>query len=219
MRIEHDHTIDLNQMVYRQTRQSKFTYYTGEWHQFLMETVRVPMFYLLTHGTEVDGILQCNDYASMTMKLLDGYRDGVKILEFGRPNGLPNFKTSIVPMSKDIELIPTWGPRASGERFVRSHQAYGKKQTANYVQIILYHRDTLLESDSERNLTGADWEVISINGRLYEEPDPQIPYTMARNQLAYDPVYGVGGTQADYTGEQFARAMMFWNDHIMIKEH
>jgi hypothetical protein len=66
-------------------------------------------------------------------------------------------------------------------------------------------------------LTGADWEIVSINANIYDTDMPMTPMAMARNQLA-DTEDGAGGTKANYTGEEFAKAIVFWNTHTLVRE-
>jgi hypothetical protein len=61
----------------------------------------------------------------------------------------------------------------------------------DYVDIILYRAD-VLEEDGDRS-TQADWEIVSINGRLNEKEPPMDPMTIVRNwkhlkggDMAYD---------------------------------
>jgi hypothetical protein len=86
--------------------------------------------------------------------------------------------------------------------------AKAKKQRAAACEIICYHKDVLAE-DNDRS-TLAEWEVIAIKARSSEEEEPMDPYTMARNFLHLK-----GGTKGDFTAEQFAKSIVYWNNHCM----
>jgi hypothetical protein len=71
--------------------------------------------------------------------------------------------------------------------------------------------------ESGEEFSGADWDIVSINARCFDEPAPIPPQTMARNQLA-NTEDGVGGTKADYSADEFAKSIVFWNTHTLIRE-
>ena len=90
---------------------------------------------------------------------------------------------------------------------------------------MLYRRDVLLEDYERERSEGRDakledfvgtdceWELVSINARPTPEPEPLTPDTMARNFLELP-----GGTKADYTAEEFARAILYWSCRAMLGE-
>ena len=51
--------------------------------------------------------------------------------------------------------------------------------------------------------------IITGCGKKQEE-EPMDPYTMARNFLHLK-----GGTKGDFTAEQFAQSIVYWNNHAM----
>ena len=149
----------------------------------------------------------------------EGYRDGV--LEV--PVNPYKFYSSIVPRDTNVNgsqnTVMVYEPRRPGEEPVYKTVTYGIKKPALFVDLILYRKDVLEEDPMDRDqLTGADWEIVSINARTTAEEVPMTPMTMARNQLADDPKYGKGGTKGEFTPEQFARSIMFWNEHVMVRE-
>jgi len=148
-----------------------------------------------------------------------GYRDGV--LEVPIP--ALGFFSSVVLKDPNVDGTQSTEvvleARRKGERPVWKTVTYGTKVPAQYVDLILYRKDVLEEDPLNKDeLTGADWEIVSINAKPNSEDIPMSPITMARNQLADDPKYGVGGTKGEFTPEQFARSIMFWNDHVMVRE-
>jgi hypothetical protein len=187
--------IKASKFVKRQTRESEFSYYDGSWER--LERLSLGLF--------INGLSR------------EGYRDGVVLLTVPRGN-LENFYSAVVPITEDIEFETVFEARREGEKPFKKSIAYGKKVPAKNVDIVLYRKDVLEEDPTDRdNLTGADWEIVSINCSPYEYDLPQSPSSMARNQLA-DTEGGKGGTKANYSGDEFAKAIIFWNTHTMVRE-
>lgn len=133
-----------------------------------------------------------------------GYRDGVILVD------VPHYKfySSIVEIDEKTKLEVNYAPRVPGEDSFIRIAAVGKKQPAQYVTIVLYRHDVLAE-DNDRS-TDAEWEIIAIKARTSIEEEPMDPYTMARNFLHLK-----GGTKGDFTAEQFAKSIIYWNNHVM----
>lgn len=134
-----------------------------------------------------------------------GYKEGVILVE------MPAhwFRSAIVELNVDSKLTANYAPRREGEApFVRV-SAKGKKQPAKYAQVVLYSRAVLMENNEAE--TNAEWEIICIKARVTEEEEPMDPYTMARNFL-----HLTGGTKGDFSAEQFANSIVYWNNHSMI---
>jgi hypothetical protein len=185
--------IKASKFVKRQTRESEFSYYDGPW-------------------TTLEALAETYFYSHQR----PGYRDGVVLV--GLPKGLPRFYSAVVPITDDIEFETVFEARREGEKPFKKTVAYGKKVPAKNVDIVLYRKDVLEEDETDReSLTGADWEIVSINCSPYEYDLPQTPMSMARNQLA-DTEDGIGGTKANYTGDEFAKAITFWNTHTLVRE-
>jgi hypothetical protein len=180
--------IQCSEFVKRQTRTSEFSYYDGDFDEIVKKAVER----FETHRR-------------------DGYRDGVVLVEVD-PTG---FYSALVPVTDDIEFEVVFEARREGENPYKKQIAYGKKQPATHVDIVLYRKDVLQESGEE--FSGADWDIVSINARCFDEPAPIPPQTMARNQLA-NTEDGVGGTKADYSADEFAKSIVFWNTHTLIRE-
>ena len=119
------------------------------------------------------------------------------------------FWSAVRPVEPGEPLTTTFEARAPGEEPVLRTVARGSKAPAKYVEIILYHRNTLGEESS----TDADWEMVSINPSPIEDPLPMDPTTMARNQRTE-----IGGTfQRTYSPEEWAHASWFWARHVSVK--
>ena len=84
------------------------------------------------------------------------------------------------------------------------------KPIADVAEIIIYSHEVLKQKNE--NTTDAEFEIISINCRMSEEPEPQTPIAMARNFLDLP-----GGTKAEYTAQQFAEAIVYWSRRAMRK--
>lgn len=146
-------SIDINDFVKRQTKNSRFSYFDGTWEE-LVELIK-------------DNF---NNYRQ-------GYRDGVILISVPSKN----FYTSICKIEKDSILETKFEARRDGEEPIkRTVIKNGKKTPARYVDIVLYRHDVLLENNE--NSTDADWEIISINASIVEN-EPMHPMTMARNML------------------------------------
>ena len=186
--------IKASNFVKRQTRESEFSYFDGSWEELEKLTEKLYM-----------GAL--NDRP--------GYRDGVRLVNVPNKKG---FYSAVVPISEDIEITTVFEARREGEKPFKKSIAYGKKVPANNVAIVLYRKDVLEEDPTDReSLTGADWEIVSVNCSPYDYDLPMTPSAMARNQLA-DTEDGKGGTKANYTGDEFAKAITFWNTHTLVRE-
>lgn len=108
----------------------------------------------------------------------------------------------------DPELLTViYKARVPGEDPYLQVCSKGQKQPAKHVELVLYSHETLGKDAS----TDADWEIVSVNARLSEAPEPMHPVTMARNFLNR-----TGGTPAKYTAEEFAQAIEFWSNHVMV---
>jgi hypothetical protein len=176
-------TIGINSFVKRQTADSKFSHYDGSWESLVL-CVAVHL-----------------DMAK------PGYRDGV--LEVPVPP--EGFFSGVYDLSQGDEvrqLVASFEARRAGEEpYIDVVACDVAKQPAVAVNVILYRRDVLGDEAS----TDKEWEIVSINARMSEEPEPMNPVTMARNFLGAE-----GGTEAEYTAEQFAEAIVYWSKRVMI---
>ena len=133
-----------------------------------------------------------------------GYKDGVVLVDLVSYG----FYSAIVKLNEESKLTANYAPRRIGEApFIRV-SAKAKKQQAKFAQVVLYRHDVLAENNERE--TDAEWEIVCIKARVTEEEEPMDPYTMARNFL-----HLAGGTKGDFTAEQFAKSIVYWNNHCM----
>jgi hypothetical protein len=185
--------IKASEFVKRQTRESEFSYFTSSWNA--LEDIATSLFN--------DGLIRT------------GYREGVILIDVPEVT-LNMFMSALVPITDDLVFKTEFVARREGEEKLSKSVAYGKKQPAKSAFIVLYSKEVLSE-DPLNELTGADYEIISINASPTLEEPPMRPATMARNFLA-DTEQGKGGTKGEYTAKQFAESIMFWKKHTLIKE-
>ena len=140
----------------------------------------------------------------------EGYRDGVRLVQVANEL-ISNFVCPLVKIDETTKLKAEWLQRQEGEKpYIRVSAKNGDPLKAGRVELILYHRDVLAETNE--NSTDTDWELISINA-VPEGVDllPMKPVTMMRNQLKLP-----GGTSAHYTSEKWAEAIKFWQEFVPI---
>lgn len=136
-----------------------------------------------------------------------GYKDGVLLLSVDPTR----FFTGIVELTPSVQLVAAFKARREGELPFIDVTARGHKMPAEAVDLVLYRKDIL---DGDASAIPADYEIVSINARLYKAyAEPMTPMAMARNFLALP-----GGTKADYTAEEFAKSIAFWSQHAMRAE-
>lgn len=144
---------------------------------------------------------------------VEGYRPGVCRVPV-TPEG---FFCSTIEAKDAPELIAVFEARREGELPFLQVRTTGAKSPAHAVEVILYRHD-VLEEGGERT-SDAEWEVVSIQARLSDEPEPMHPMTMARNFLkGIDPNHpaGEGGSAGTYTAEDFARAVVYWSARVKV---
>jgi hypothetical protein len=179
-----------NTFVYRQTEDSPFSYYEGEWNELVD----------LVEHSYLNG-----DYEQ-------GYRDGV-ILVNVEPSG---FFSGIVTLTEGDELTGSFKPRRRGETPRKQVLAKGgKKIPAQSCQIVLYRGDVLAEGgDNDGNGTADQWEIISINASPVEGSAPIDPMTLLHNHFGSD-----GGTDTNMSDSELVKqlsiSMEWWRDKAM----
>lgn len=142
-------------------------------------------------------------------KQVPGYRKGV-ILVPVNPDG---FFTPVVLLKEGDLIIGQYKSRHPGEEPRKSTKVVGSKKTpAKAVDVVLYHKDVLAESNQRS--TDADWEIISINARPTEEEEPIHPSTLMANHFVLD-----GGTATEMSDSEFVAALrksvMYWKDKML----
>lgn len=135
-----------------------------------------------------------------------GYRDGVVLV----PVPAEGFFSGVVEVTPETPLRATFTARRKGEEpYLQVEAVGGEKSPARFVEVVLYRHDVLAVDNSAS--TEAEWEVISVNARATEGLEPLTPMAMARNFLRLP-----GGTAAEYTVEEFARAIVYWSTRAML---
>jgi hypothetical protein len=207
-------TVACNPFVYRQTADSRFSHYvpaSGNPEDTWAELVELVERYRL-------------DPARVT-SLKPG-----KVVRVSLPvSECPGrFFSAVIAVDENTQLEAFFAKRPGaleGELpFIHTFAVGGEKASAMVADVILYHESHL--NDEEKTYTPegatepvritAQWQIVSINCRTTEEEEPPTPVAMARNFLAgLEAAEGAGGSAADYTAEQFARAIMYWSRRTM----
>jgi hypothetical protein len=181
--------IKCSEFVKRQTKDSGFSYYSGSWED--LEKV----------------VHECFRNKN---NVRPGYKPGVVLvdLSFTGFEHLGKFYSAMVDITEETKLNISYAPRLRGEDpFIRI-SAKADKQETKFVTFVLYHKDVLAEDDDRS--TDSEWELIAIKARMTKKEEPMDPYTMARNFLHLK-----GGTKGDFTAQQFAESIVYWNSHCM----
>ena len=140
----------------------------------------------------------------------EGYRDGVRIVQGSKEN-IKYFHCPFVKINSNTQLISRVVKRQDNEEsYIQTRAVTGKQLKAEKVEYILYRHDILAEN--RENSTNKDWELISIHA-IPKGVDkmPMGPVTMMRNQLNLE-----GGTSANYTSEEWAEAVEFWQKYAEL---
>ena len=139
-----------------------------------------------------------------------GYRDGVYLVQMPK-HEVPLFKTfDAYPMFEGMKMSAEWAkvPGREHEPAKLQIKILEPKIPCNYVDIVIYRKDVLKEDKDET--TGADYDIVSINGRLGKDPAPIDPMTLVRNWLHLK-----GGTEMKGTTESEMLTMLC--DSILYK--
>lgn len=140
----------------------------------------------------------------------EGYRKGVRIV-IGSEHLITEFSCPFVKIDKSTELISKVVCRQEGEEnYIQIRAKSGIPVKPDRIEYILYHHDVLSENNEES--TDKDWELISIHAiPKGVNKLPMGPVTMMRNQLELK-----GGTKANYSSEEWAEAVQFWQKYAAI---
>jgi len=99
------------------------------------------------------------------------------------------------------------------EKIVSDYTRF-QKTPCKAVDIVLYRKDVLEEGNEQT--TGADWDIISINGRITEEDAPIHPDTLIANHFQLS-----GGTATNMTPEKFEKQLristLYWKNKAMLE--
>ena len=147
--------IGVSEFVKRQVEGSQFTHYQGSWSDLAEE-------------------LEKGNYT-------EGYRDGVLLVQMPESE-VPLFWTyNDYPMFEGMKLAAEWKkvPGREHEAAKLQVEILEPKKRCKFVDIVIYRKD-VLEEDKD-DTTGADWDIVSINGRINNAPKPMDPITIVRN--------------------------------------
>ena len=177
----------------RQTPSSRFSHFDGSWEE-LLDMIRAEWR---------DGQL------SETISEPYPNQPGIKKMVLDPTR----FKSGIVKLERGAKLWGHYQGRVPAEAPRKAIWGYGEKIQAQYVEVILYHRD-LLEADPHYGDPSAEWEVISINASPEETPCPIDPWTLCYNFFELsggtNPYMGVDGFV-----EQLRTSFIYWLDKTM----
>lgn len=178
--------VKCGEFVKRQTPDSGFSHFDGSWERLEDMTIK---------------------YMSYKDRIRPGYKDGVILIDFDSLDST-EFYSALVELTEETKLNVSYAPRRIEEApFIRI-SAKGNKQVARYASVVLYRADVLNENNERE--TDADWEIVAIKARVDQEEEPMHYYTMARNFL-----HLTGGTHGDFTANDFAQSIIYWNSHAM----
>jgi hypothetical protein len=180
--------IGVSEFVKRQLEGTQFTHYQGRWNDLVNRTKEQ---YLAGNYT-------------------NGYRDGVLLVHIEKSE-VPLFWTyTDFPMFEGMQLKAEWKkvPGREHEPAKLQVEILEPKKQCQYVDIVIYRKD-VLEEDGDKT-TGAEWDIVSINGRLNKNPKPMDPMTIVRNWLHLP-----GGTKMEGATPETVLAMLC--ESIMYK--
>ena len=151
--------VAISDFVKRQTKDSEFTHFDGSWEELV--------YIIISYIQKGD--------------MIKGYRDGVNIIPLHQDICKRFYTYTNYPMFEGMKLKAEYRKVAR-----REHEPPKIKVTieepkmpCNYVDVIIYHHDVLKEDNDVSS--DAEWEVVSINGRLNKKNPPMDPMTIVRN--------------------------------------
>ena len=154
-------TIGVSEFIKRQSEDSQFTHYEGSWSNLVNRTVEE---------------FEAGNYT-------EGYRDGVRLVHMPKDEVGLFYTFDAYPMFEGMKLDAQWAKTPGREHEPSKLQItiLEPKISCRYVDIVLYRKDVLEEDKG--NVTGADWDIVSINGRLKKNIPPIDPMTLVRNWM------------------------------------
>jgi len=183
-----DHMIGVPKFVKRQSKDSTFTHYEGSWEDLANKTAE----------------------AVRAGNTTSGYRMGVHLVQMPKEEVSKFYTFDAYPMFEGMNLDAKWArvPGREHEPAKLQVTILEPKIPCRFVDIVIYRKD-VLEEDGD-NVTGADYDIVSINGRLAKDPPPIDPMTLVRNWLHLK-----GGTEMKGTTESEMLTMLC--DSILYK--
>lgn len=181
-------TFGINPFVTRQTPESEFTHFEGEWSR-VQELV-----------------------AEHFHKAKPGYRDGVCLV----PVPTEGFFCGVVELEEGDKLVGEYKARRLGEEPRKTLRAVSEdksKMPCAAVDVVLYSRETLQEGGED--CTGKDWDVISVNGRPTQEEMPIAPMTLIANHFQLDGGTATGMSPEEFESA-LRESVLFWKNKAML---
>lgn len=153
--------VGVNEFVIRQSYDSQYTDYKGSWSD-------------LANVTEAQ--LEKGEFSP-------GYRDGVILVHIDKGECCLFSTYTDFPIFEGMKLAAVCEKEKGREHEPARIKIniLEPKNRCNFVDIVLYRKDVLAENNE--NSTDAEWEIVSINGRLNKEKAPMSPLTIVRNWL------------------------------------
>lgn len=138
------------------------------------------------------------------------------------------FFSGVIEVDAATELKSVFAVRERAEpgevQFIQTVAVGGAKTRARHVEVILYNKSLLTEAQRSYTVPGTEdvrvvneeWQIITVNARATDDPEPLTPMAMARNEAARLGLpEGAGGTAASYTPEQYAASILYWSRRVM----
>lgn len=153
--------IGISEFAKRQSEYSVFTHYKGSWSDLANRT-----------AAEV-GV---GNYTK-------SYRDGVFLVQMPKDEVGLFYTYDAYPMFEGMKLDAQWARTPGREHEPAKLQVtiLEPKIPCRFVDIVIYGKD-VLEEDGD-DVTGCDYDIVSINGRLKKDSPPIDPMTLVRNYL------------------------------------
>jgi hypothetical protein len=186
--------IGVSEFVKRQTEDSQYTHYQGNW----------------------DDLARKTEEQYLKGAYSQGYRDGVLLVHMPQSEA-PHFWTYTgYPMFEGMALSAEWAREQGREHEPPRLQVkiLEPKTRCRFVDIVTYRRD-VLEEDGDLT-TGAEWDIVSINGRINQEPVPMDPLTIVRNWMHLPGGTEMKGKTAEEVLEMLCESVLYQNG-IKIK--
>lgn len=150
--------------------------------------------------------------------LIPGYADFCKHLFVPNPTATKSGIAAVTPENAHL-LRSGYEVRYEGELPVLTRWFEGvEAERAEWLDIILYSREQLVEEDKDKPLDQQDvpdakWGIVAINGELQPAESPLNPITMMRNALGKEQ----GGSGTPLNPVAYAQSVEFWSNHATVR--
>jgi len=145
-----------------------------------------------------------------------GYRHGVFLVQMPKDEAKRFLTYDAYPMFEGMKLSAEWAkvPGREHEPAKLQVRILEPKIPCRFVDIVIYRKD-VLEEDGD-NVTGADFDIVSINGRLKKDPPPIDPMTLVRNYLHLKGGTAMPGTTPEQMLTMLCDSILYKNG---LKKH